>query len=256
MTFFSALMLSAVLAMDGQQAPAPATALQLGAVTVTGARRYAEADVARLTALRTGQPVTPSDLDAAVKQMAGTGLFASVRYRYATSGNRLDLTFEIEEPTWSMPVMLDNFVWFSDEELLAAVRQRVPTYDGTLPVNAEVTTFVTDVLQRILDERKIRGRVAFALHNNMSTGRTQYLFTVKDTGLAVCALRVSGASAIPEAQLVEAASELMRRDYSRLYLTELTNGTLRTMYRTKGYWRAEFREPVATLGTPGACAGA
>ena len=41
----------------------------------------------------------------------------------------------------------------------------------------------------------------------------------------------------------------------RLYLTELANGTLRTMYQQRGYWRAEFRDPIATLGTaPDACA--
>jgi hypothetical protein len=79
---------------------------------------------------------------------------------------------------------------------------------------------------------------------------------VKGTGLGVCALRVTGASVIPESQLVEAAAELTRRDYSRLYLTEFANGTLLTMYRQRGYWRAEFRDPVATLGTaPDACAG-
>ena len=148
-----------------------------------------------------------------------------------------------------MPVLLDNFVWMSDEELLAAIRQHVPTFDGTLPINAEVTMFVTGVLQRILDDRRIRGASSSRCTTTSTTGKNQYLFSVKDTGLAVCALRVAGASAIPESKLVEAAAELMRRDYSRLYLTELTNGTLRTLYRQNGYWRAEFREPIATIGT-------
>jgi outer membrane protein assembly factor BamA len=257
MTMSFLLLLS--LAVDSgprpDQAPAPA-ALQVGTVSVAGARRYTEADVVGLSALKAGQPVAPADLDAVVKQMSATGLFASVRYRYATAGNRIDVTFEIEEPEWTMPVVLDNFVWMSDDELLGAVRQRVPTFDGTLPVNSEVTIFMTGVLQRILDDRRIRGRVEFALHNNLSTGRNQYLYSVRDTGLTVCALRVPGAAAISEAQLVEAAAEVMRRDYSRLYLTDLANGTLRTMYRQKGFWRAEFREPVATVGTPpAACAG-
>jgi outer membrane protein assembly factor BamA len=67
---------------------------------------------------------------------------------------------------------------------------------------------------------------------------------------------VTGASAIPERELVGAAAELTRRDYSRLYLTELANGTLRTMYQQRGYWRAGFLDPIATLGTgPDACAG-
>jgi outer membrane protein assembly factor BamA len=155
-----------------------------------------------------------------------------------------------------MPVVFDNFVWLRDEELLAAVKQDVPTFDGTLPVNLEVTSFMTGVLQHLLDERQIRGRVEFVLHNSQTTGKSQYLFSVKGTGLSVCALRVTGASVIPESQLVDAAAELTRRDYSRLYLRELANGTLRTMYQQRGYWRAEFRDSIATIGTaPDACAG-
>ena len=240
----------------GRQQPSAPAEFQLGAVSVTGVSRYTPADVTRLSALKAGQPVRVSDLDNAVKQMSSTGLFASLKYRYTTSGNRLDVTFDIEEPSWSMPVVFDNFVWLRDDELLAAVNQDVPTFDGKLPVNSEVTSFMTGVLQHLLDERKIRGQVEFSLHNNQTTGKSQYVFSVKGTGLGVCALRVTGASVIPESQLVEAAAELTRRDYSRLYLTELANGTLRTMYQQRGYWRAEFREPIATLGTaPDACAG-
>ena len=240
----------------GRQQPSAPAEFQLGAVSVTGVSRYTPADVTRLSALKAGQPVRVSDLDNAVKQMSSTGLFASLKYRYTTSGNRLDVTFDIEEPPWSMPVVFDNFVWLRDDELLAAVKQDVPTFDGKLPVNSEVTSFMTGVLQHLLDERQIRGRVEFSLHNNQTTGKSQYLFSVKGTGLAVCALRVTGASVIPESQLVEAAAELTRRDYSRLYLTELANGTLRTMYQQRGYWRAEFRDPIATVGTsPDACAG-
>jgi outer membrane protein assembly factor BamA len=250
------LLVLAALAIGSSPEQAPATASQLGVVSVSGASRYSDADVARLSGLKPGQTITAAELETLVKQMAGTGLFASLSFRSATAGNRLDVTFQIEEPAWAMPVVLDNFVWLSDDELLTAIRQHVPTFDGTLPTNAEVTTFMTGVLQRILDDRRIRGRVEFALHNNSTTGRNQYLFSVKDTGLTVCALRVTGASAISESRLVEAAAEVMRRDYSRLYLTELTNGTLRTLYRQNGYWRAEFREPLATIGTPpGACEG-
>ena len=91
------LLLSLVWAPDRQQPPAPAE-FQLGAVSVTGVSRYAAAEVTRLSALKAGQPVRLSDLDTTVKQMASTGLFASLKYRYATSGNRLDVTFDIEEP--------------------------------------------------------------------------------------------------------------------------------------------------------------
>jgi outer membrane protein insertion porin family len=256
LTMFMLLVMAVAIAWGAGQAQAPAAGLQLGTVTVTGARRYAEADVARLSGLEPGQPIALPDLEAAVKRMAATGLFAAVKSVPVTTGKRMDVTLEIEEPAWTMPVMLDNFIRLSDDELRAAVQQRVPTYDGTLPVNAEVTTYMTGVLQRVLDERGIRGRVDFALHNNAATGRNQYLFSVKDTGLLICALRVAGAAAIPEGQLLEAASGLMSREYSRLYLMEVANVALRNMYRQKGFWAAEFREPTATIGSaPPACAG-
>jgi outer membrane protein assembly factor BamA len=249
------LLLLALAWAPEQQPPAPAE-FQLGLVSVAGVNRYTPAEVTRLSALKTGQAVRPSDLDNTVRQMSSTGLFASLKYRYTTSGNRLDVTFDIEEPPWSMPVVLDNFIWLRDEELIAAIKQKVPTFDGTLPVNSEVTSYMTSVLQHLLDERQIRGKVEFALYNSQTTGKSQYLFSVKGTGLGVCALRVTGASVIPESQLVEAAAELTRRDYSRLYLTELANGTLRTMYQQRGYWRAEFQDPIATVGTgPDGCAG-
>jgi outer membrane protein assembly factor BamA len=107
------LLLSLAWATERQLPPTSAE-FQLGAVSVTGVSRYTPAEVTRLSALKTGQPVRPSDLDNTVKQMSSTGLFASLKYRYATSGNRLDVTFDIEEPPWSMPVVFDNFVWLRD----------------------------------------------------------------------------------------------------------------------------------------------
>src|SRR5687767_6252329 len=175
MMMWPLLLLSLAWASERQQPPAT-TEFQLGAVSVTGVSRYTPNEVTRLSRLQGGQPVRLSDLDNTVKQMSSTGLFASLKYRYATSGNRLDVTFEIEEPPWPMPVLFDNFVWLRDEELLAAVKQDVPTFDGRLPVNTEVTSFMTGVLQHLLDERQIRGRVEFSLHNNQTTGRSQYVF--------------------------------------------------------------------------------
>jgi hypothetical protein len=146
--------------------------------------------------------------------------------------------------------VLDNFVWMRDDELAAAVRQKVPTFDGALPENEQVTVYMTGALQQVLDERGIRGRVEFILHRNLAAGRSQFVFSVREAGLSVCALRVPGAAAIPERELVEAAAGLMGRDYSRMFLTEFADSTLGTMYRRKGFWRAAFRAPAATVGAP------
>jgi outer membrane protein assembly factor BamA len=69
------------MASGALRAQEPAVAQQLGAVTVVGASRLSDADVVRLSALTTGQPIAPADLDVVVRRLAATGLFASVRYR-------------------------------------------------------------------------------------------------------------------------------------------------------------------------------
>ncbi len=65
------LLLSLAWAPERPQPPAPAE-FQLGAVSVTGVSRYTAAEVTRLSVLRAGQPVRPSDLDNTVKQMSST----------------------------------------------------------------------------------------------------------------------------------------------------------------------------------------
>jgi hypothetical protein len=49
------------------------------------------------------------------------------------------VTFTIEEAEWTMPVLLDNFVWFKDDEIVTALRQRIPSFDGTAPILEGVT---------------------------------------------------------------------------------------------------------------------
>ena len=59
MMILPVLLMSLALAPEGQQPPAP-VAFQLGAVSVAGASRYPPAEVTSLSALKAGQPVTPS----------------------------------------------------------------------------------------------------------------------------------------------------------------------------------------------------
>ena len=131
-------------------------------MSVAGTGRYPPAEVTSLSALKADQPVTPSDLDNAVKQMSATGLFASLKYRYVTSGNHLDVTFDIEEPRWSMPVVFDNFVWLSDDELLAAVKRYMQQRSTMTPRLDDAThRLVLDVT--IVEGAKFRlGELAMA----------------------------------------------------------------------------------------------
>jgi len=220
----------------------------VASIQVKGTRRYTPAEVSRLSGIEIGKPATVADLTAAANRLAATGLFDSVKYSYTTAGRQLAVTFEIEEAAWTMPVVLDNFVWMTDEEVIAAVRQDVPSFDGTAPLNAGAADSLTRALQTMLKGRSIPGRIDFTTSVDLKGGRPKYVFSVKDPSPKVCALHVVGASAISERDLLEPLGAIVGGDYSRLFVTTASAGTLVDMYRRRGHWRAAFSPPSVTVG--------
>jgi outer membrane protein insertion porin family len=227
---------------------AAAGSFQLGGVSVNGLKRFSQADVVKISGLTVGQPVSPRSLEEVANKLSGTGLFKTVSYRYTTADGKLTAILDVEEEPWTVPVVFDNFVWFSQQELVAAVRESVPGFDGTLPANDAVTDYVSQALQRLLDARKITGRVSGVGRVLMKTGGRQQLFVISGTAssLKICALKIPGASAVTEADLV--AGSVIGTNYSRAFVDDLAAGTLRQEYRRRGYWAAELAFQRAELG--------
>jgi outer membrane protein assembly factor BamA len=251
--FFTLLLLVVAMLAETRSQQTPASVLRLGDIQVTGAQRYSAADVTRLSGLDTKKPVTVADLAAAAERMAATGLFNSVKYRYATANGVIRLTFDIEEAAWTMPVVFDNFVWLTDADITAAVRQEIPSFDGTLPTTA--SDFARRVLQHLLEVRRISGRVEFLPENDLRTRTQRFLFSVKDPGPKVCSATVDGASPRWTREFGDLLRALVGGDYSRVYLTQLSNGTMLNMYRQQGHWRATFGPPSARLDNAAGCEG-
>jgi outer membrane protein assembly factor BamA len=228
-----------------QQAPAAADS-RIASVQVKGNRRYTAEEVTRLSGLQLGQAATAEDLTKAANRLASTGLFDSVRYTY-TTGRTMTVTFEVEEAKWTMPVILDNFVWLPEPEIVAAIRAEVPSFDGTAPINEGAGDLIARTLQSLLKARGIPGRVEVSAQADLGGGQPKYLFVVKDPSPKVCAVRVSGASAVPEKDVVAPLEFTKGGDYSKFFFQTASAGTLTDVYRRKGFWRAKFDAPVVAL---------
>lgn len=235
------------------QAPLqPPASLKLAAVDIVGASRYQPADVARAAGLTIGQAITIEDLKGAANRLAGTGLVSRVAYRYAFKGDQMTVTLEIEEPEWTIPVILDNFVWFSDEELRERLRRDVPTFDGTAPQAEGVTALIAGSLQSLMEARGHKGRVRFVPHTDIKGESLTYLFAVREPAPMLCAVHVAGASAIAQADVLEALEPFIGSEYSRFTMDNVTRGTLLDMYHRRSYWGARF----APIAHDAACGGA
>jgi len=244
---FKSLLVSAVILAQAQ------TAARVASIQVKGHRRYTAPEVARLSGLEIGKPATADDLTAAANRLAATGLFTFVKYSYTTGPGQMTVTFDVDEAAWTVPVVFDNIVWLTDVELTAALRARVPSFDGTAPINTGAADFIARELQAILTEKQIAGTVTYMAQAELragpagSTSPARYLFIVKNPTPKVCAVHAAGASAIPEKELVAPLAGAVGGEYSRFFVTTASNGTLLDMYRNKGHWRAAFAPPTVAL---------
>lgn len=246
-----------LLLLPGRDAyPQASPVMQLARVQLVGAQRFSPEDVTQLSGLAIGKTVTVGDLNDAAQRLANTGFFETVKYRYTLAGRRVTVVYEIRETPWTVPVSFDNFVWFSDADIVQAVRRDIPTFDGTLPKSHEMPDLMMRALQKLLETRKIPGRVEFTPQATLAGGEIlQYLFAVRDPAPTVCDVQVSGASVIPEKGLVNALRSAGGADYSRFSVANIVKGTLTEMYRRQGYWRASFDAPATSLTDGAACTG-
>jgi outer membrane protein assembly factor BamA len=227
----------------------------LSRLEFVGLKRLTREQVVAMSGLKVGQTIDPSTLDAAAGELLKSGLFRKLSYRVRTSnpGNQATVTFELEESAISLPVVFENFVWFSDDEIVAAIRKDVPYFNGTAPASGETADKIAAALQRLLTSKNIAGQVDYLPY--VSKDKQELLYTVKGARIPLCSLHFPGATAISEAELVEASQPLFKMDYSRKDVATFAPLNLLPLYRHIGHLRAEFQMPTATLEPSPQCAG-
>jgi len=223
-----------------------AQAGRLTKIDIVGLKRIPSEQVVAASELKIGQNVDPGVLDAAATKLMQSGLFKKLTYRVHGRAGEITVIFEVEEANRSLPVVFENFVWFTDEELASVIRNDIPFFNGTAPEAGDATQKITQALQHLLNEKKIPGHVEMMAYTDMAKGTQEFLFTVRGVKIPVCSLHFPGAEAVSEAELIKVSQPLINSDFSRKDISGFATYTLFPLYRRLGRLRAQFREPAAT----------
>lgn len=222
---------------------------RLSKIEVVGLRHLTPEQIIAVSELQIGQSVDPDILDAAANRLMHSGLFKRLTYRVHNTGDQDTVIFEVEEAARNLPVVFENFVWFSDDEIFHAIRQDVPFFDGTSPEAGGTADKIAAALQRLLNENRIPGQVEFLPYGDASSSKQELLFTVKGVKIPVCSLHFPGTVAVSEGDLIKSSQQLLKSDYSKKDAGEFAKYTLLPLYRHVGHLRARFEEPAAKLET-------
>lgn len=206
--------------------------------------------------LQLGQTLDLAGIRAATTKLSETGIFKKVSSRYQYRNDEVEVTFNVEEaPVTKLACVFDNFVWFSEPEISAAIKTILPEYDGTAAANEYTIGLVKQALERLLQERKLTGEVTHERGEDTVAKRAAHIFSVKGQHLTVCAIQLTGLKADLRRELETAWRSHLNAEYSRTESNLFMRAALLPVYQNKGYLKARFASVQARLTTGSECKG-
>jgi len=226
---------------------------KLASITATGSKRYTSDQIIAASGLQIGQTASEDDFKQAVQRLGETGVFSDISYRYKYSDEGAALEFQLTDNPQLVPARFDNFVWFSDQELAARFRERVPLFvDNQLPLSGTLPDQVSDALQALLIEHHIEGRADYVRSADLDGPVTAIIFTVTGPNIVIRNVDFSGASPAELPALKQTAASLQGMVYSRNTVHAHAEKDFRPVYLQRGYLKAEFADsqPKVVQQTP------
>jgi outer membrane protein assembly factor BamA len=249
--FLAAGVVLAATSRLSAQTPSPLS-LRLTRITFSGLRLYTQEMAVDAGGLRIGQTVKLADLDEALARLMASGLFKTAHYRYTYTDTRAEVVFDVEEEKWNTPVVFDNFVWFSDDEIGEMIRKKFPFFRGPAPDSTGVLETIRGVLQQLLAERSLPGPVEYISQVDMFGRNKITIFTAK-SDLPVCEIRFPGADQVRQAELTKTAGHFIGGQYSRSALDYFAGTALISLYAKYGYLKASFDSSIAHPSSNDTC---
>lgn len=227
---------------SGSKAP-PLVGYKLISVKATRTSRYSDKEILAASGLQIGQNAADADFKEAARRLGDSGLFAEVVYSFSYSDTGVKLEFQLTDIDQNklVPVSFENFVWFTDSELLQAVQRAVPLFKQLLPVAGRLPDEVNEALQALLAEKHLPGRIDFQRQAHQDGGDlTGVVYRVEGVTMRVRNLEFPGASPEQTAFLTNAVHKLVGVEYSRSALAAVAKFDLLPLYRQRGYLKAAF----------------
>ena len=222
---------------------ASAAAYKLIGLKVTGTARYTDTEILAASGLQMGQNAADGDFKEAVQLLGDSGLFSSVVYSYSSSsaGVRLELQLADTDKSKLVPAQFENFVWFTDDELLTAVQRSVPLFKQLLPIAGNLPERVSEALQALLTEKQFPGRVDFLRNTEESSDALNAIvYRVEEVTIRIRNVEFPGASPEQAALLTNAGRRLTGAEYLRSSLAAAAKLDLLPVYLQRGYLKAAF----------------
>jgi len=216
----------------------PPSAYRLIEVSARGSKRFKPEEIAAASGLRLGTTADDELFHKAARELGESGAFSDVSYTYSYSSAGTKLVFQVADAPQFVPVRFVDFVWFSDNELRQKVHERVPLFDGEVPLNGHLPDEVSDVLQALLIEKAVPGHVDYTRINGSNRQVEAIYYAPQGVTIRIHSVAFTGAGASELPALQAAADRLNHNEYARGSVVAFVGHSLLPIYHERGYLKA------------------
>jgi outer membrane protein assembly factor BamA len=227
--------------------PQISNAFQLGSVSATGSKRYTPQQIAAASGLKAGEMVSEDDFKHVAQELADTGAFSQVAYTYQYTGTGVKLELQVVDSKMFVPAQFDNFVWFSDQQLMSKLQGEVPLFKGELPITGNLADQVSTALQGMLIESKVNGEVDYLRAAAENGPVNAIVFSVSGPRITIRSASFTGAGPEELALLNSAGKTLAGEGYERSILQVQAEKNFLPIFLERGYLKASFGEAEAKV---------
>lgn len=217
---------------------------KLIALKVSGTTTYTDGEILAASGLQLGQDAAEAEFKEAAQHLVNSGMFADVVYSFSYSDNGVHVDFKLTDIDKSklIPARFDNFVWFTDADLISAIDGSVPLFKQLLPAQGQLSDQVAQALQTLLAKKQLPGRVSFIREANDQNGGnlSDIFYRVDEVTMPIRRVEFPGASPDQAASLSSAQSRLGGAEYSRSSIAAVARLDLLPVLLERGYLKAQF----------------
>jgi len=225
------------------------SAYKLLSIKITGTKLYTPEEVIAATGLQIGAQVTEQNFKQASQRLSETGAFTEITYSYSYSSDGTKLEIQLADNDQLIPVYFDNFVWFSDQELMEGLRRHAPLFKNRLPLGGSLADEIADALNTMLSQRGVSGHAHYLRVSDSPDGPIQsFLYSVEDTDISIRNLDFPGANPSQLPILHDIAKKKIEEgEYLRSKLAAIAKVALSPVYLKQGFLKVAFGNAQADV---------
>lgn len=212
-------------------APSPTDKINIKQIVYTGADNYSQDDFAAATGLTPGI-LTLDTIQKTADTLAASGQFAKVEFAMDDT----TLNYKITPPSHPLPVHFENFVWWSEVDLLRELHAKYPLFTGTLGSDGPLEKQLLDTLTAMSSEKTgTPATVKFTLLGKTGQSPVAASYTISSPPIIIKRVDLSHGTLEMSASVADISRRLEGQPFSHDGTREFLVSHLGEAYASNGY---------------------